>query len=212
MAIENPTRICNQALARIGAGRLDNLETDETPESIQCNIHYEAARDALLRNHMWAFAADREALAQSATAPDFGFSYAYPLPSDFIKLRAIYGDGGTRRNTSVYSHKLEAGSILSDDSSMKILYTAQISDASKFDPSFVECLVLNLALRLLPPLTNHAGTPAATQLWNELRTMMPKVWAMDRDEQELLGRDDQATWLDARWYGNSGRLLHKLGS
>jgi hypothetical protein len=212
MAVENPTRICNQALARIGSARIDNIDTDSSPEAIQCNIHYEATRDALLRRHQWGFAAARAALAQSTTTPAFGFAYQYPLPSDFMKLRAIYGDGGTRRNNSVYSHKLEAGNVLSDDSSMKILYTAKITDAGKFDPMFVECIVLRLALKLMPPLTNQAGSRAAGQLATELQTMMPSVWAMDRDEQELLGRDDQATWLDARWDGNSGRLLHRMGS
>jgi hypothetical protein len=93
---------------------------------------------------------------------------------------------------------------------MKILYTTKETDAGVFDPLFVEVLVLTLAIKMQPSLTNSSGPDGA--LVQELREMKRQVRAMDRDEQELLGRDEQKTWLSARYEGNSGRLIHKLGS
>jgi len=41
---------------------------------------------------------------------------------------------------------------------------------------------------------------------------MKKVRAMDRQEQNRLGREDQGTWLDSRYAKYGGRILSKLGS
>ncbi len=57
------TSICNIALGRLGALRIKNVESDTSLQAIQCRIHYEPTRDALLRSHKWRFARTRIKLA-----------------------------------------------------------------------------------------------------------------------------------------------------
>ena len=60
MAISE-TSICNMALGRLGSKRINDF--DDTDESslpiVQCRLHYEQTRDALIRSHWWRFARGR---------------------------------------------------------------------------------------------------------------------------------------------------------
>ena len=59
------TDICNLALGRIGhkLTTLDLITADTDPDAMQCNLHYEQTRDALLRSYWWRFAGARIDLA-----------------------------------------------------------------------------------------------------------------------------------------------------
>jgi len=68
--------VCNLALGRIGATAIVTL-ADATAEGVQCNLHYEPTRDALLRSHPWRFASlwvelVRDAAANSGTSTGTG--------------------------------------------------------------------------------------------------------------------------------------------
>jgi len=68
--------VCNLALSRIGATAIVTL-ADATDEGVQCNLHYEQARDSLLRSHPWRFASlwvelVRDAAADSGTSTGTG--------------------------------------------------------------------------------------------------------------------------------------------
>jgi len=53
------TSICNISLGKLGDKRIDNVETDTSLQAIQCRLHYEQTRNALLRSHLWRFASVR---------------------------------------------------------------------------------------------------------------------------------------------------------
>ncbi len=59
------TSICNMSLGRLGALKIDDVESDGSVQAIQCRLHYESTRDALLRSHKWRFARTRIKLASS---------------------------------------------------------------------------------------------------------------------------------------------------
>ena len=72
MAAYSETLICNLALARLGAKRINTIEeTDASVQAVQCRTHYEHTRDALLRSHLWRFAIKRAELSED-TEEDFG--------------------------------------------------------------------------------------------------------------------------------------------
>ena len=50
--------LCNQSLGKIGAKRFDFGDTSSTP-SVQCLLHFEQTRDALLRTFEWPFGKTR---------------------------------------------------------------------------------------------------------------------------------------------------------
>lgn len=198
------TKICNSALGKIGAARINNYDdsTESNPAAIQCRTHYEVARDSLLRSHVWSFAVNRASLTAETNAPDFEYDYQFTLPSDFIRLLNIYeGDN----YTELYdSYTIENGKILSNDSTCYIKYIKRVTDPVKFDTMFVEVLILSLALKLIGPLAG--GAPKLQQsIQIELDNIMKKARVVNLQERNLNGRIRSLTYNDMRSSG--GALL-----
>ena len=80
--------ICNEALDLLGAATITAL-TQNSKEARLCNRNYELVRDSVLRAHPWNTAVTRKNLPQDATAPDFGFTYQYTLPTDPFCSRVL---------------------------------------------------------------------------------------------------------------------------
>ena len=110
------TNICNQALGRIGANQIKNVETDTSVEAIQCKLHYEQTRDSLIRSYTWRFASGRETLTVSATTPDFEWDFQYPLPDDFMAEKSIYE--GRFSDANFRNYTLEGNLLLTNEDTM----------------------------------------------------------------------------------------------
>ncbi len=208
---ESNTSICNQALGKIGAQRINDFEddTESSAQAIQCRLHFEPTRDALLRSHYWPFASARKTLSQDDTDPDFEWDNQFILPTDFLYLKSIF-DNSPATNNSRHSHAIEGERILTNDNEMKIRYVKKVTDASKFDPLFVKVLVLLLADEMIGPL---AGGDVRIQkkINDVLDKLMPRVRALSRQEANLEGRAEQFTWVDVR-ATRGGRIDSRLGS
>ena len=196
----NETAICNMSLAKLGASvTLKNVETDSSFEAEQCRTHYEQTRDSLLRSYWWRFASSRAELV-ATTAPDFEWSNAFTLPTDFLAMRSIFEERFS--NANFRSYALEGKILLTNEDEMSIRYVKKVTDVSAFDSLFVEVFVLQLALKL----TSIAGaTPRIREsLKDDLRILMPAVRALDGQETNTDGRVESATWNDARFGNNTG--------
>ncbi len=190
------TRICNQALAKIGAKRINNLETDASIEVIHCRTHYETTRDSLLRSHRWRFASARADLSVDTETPDFEWDYQFHLPNDFLAMKSIYEDRFSNENLRSYA--LEGKMLLTNEDEMSIRYIKRVTDVTQFDPLFVELLVLRLALKLVGPLAG--GHPELQDvIQKELAVVMKQVKALDSQETNTEGQYSLETWNDARY-------------
>ena len=191
------TIICNMSLARIGTTRITNIDTGTSPNAIQCRTHYEQTRNALTRSHWWRFASDRETLAQDATDPvGDEWDNQFILPNDFLAMKSIYENRFSDENYRSYA--LEGQRLLTNESTMEIRYIKKVTDPTKFDPLFVEVLVLQLALKLTAGL-GKTDPKLATEIKDELRLLMPSVLALDGQETNTTGQYDLGTWNDARY-------------
>jgi len=189
------TKICNQSLAKIGAKRINNLDTDSSVEAIHCRTHYEPTRDALERSHSWRFARARVVLSQDTTDPAFEWDNQFILPNDFLRFRSIYEeDGATSRSRR---HAIEGQRLLTNLSTVSLRYIKKVTDVTEFDPLFVKVFVWLLAGDMIGPL---AGGDARIQkkIDTALDKLMPKVEAVDDDETDVGGRSD---WILARHGG-----------
>ncbi len=199
------------ALGKLGSSRIKNLAdtTEETPEAIQCRLHFEQTRDALIRSHWWRFASARETLTENSSSPDFEFTNQFDLPDDFMRLKSVW-DGVDHRNTRV-TFGMEGDLLLTNSDSIDLRYIKKVTDPTKFDSLFVEVLILKLAIKLLSPLAG--GAPKLQQvLGTELQLIMPSVRALDRQETNNVGRNDRFTWNDARIAFSGARIDSQLGS
>ena len=182
------TLIVNLALARIGAKRINDLTADTSLEAIQGRTHYEHTRDVLLRSHLWRFAAARAELSEDTDTPDFQWGHQFILPSDFLRLGFLYG--------TTASYAVEGQRLLTNDSSVDLVYIKKVTDPTEFDPLFTEVLVLQLAMKLLMPLAQDKVLRREIQ--DELARVMSKARVVNLQETNTVGRDDRNTWLDAR--------------
>lgn len=211
------TDICNLSLSRIGAKAVTStqISDDTDPRAQHCNRHYEQTRDALIRSHWWRFASDRVALVATDT-PDFEWAYAFDLPSDFLRMKSIFEDNNTTNKTSILPYALEDKILLYSESTCKIRYIKQVTTIADFDPLFIEALVLQLAVKLIPPLAGvgSAGQSLLEKLENELfgkGGAMERIRTMDRQETNTIPPNYLSSWVGSR-LTNAGRIDSKLGS
>jgi len=204
------TLICNAALAKIGAKRLNDLDADDSVEAVHCKTHYEMTRDSLLRSHYWRCAMARADLSQDTVDPDFEWDAQFILPDDFLRMRSIYDANNTPGNKYRKGYALEGKRLLINETSCKIRYIRKVTDVTDFDPLFVEVLVLRLALKLIGPLADGDAKLQET-VQRELAVLMRQVRVLDRQETNTGGRAEQFTWVDVR-ATRGGRIDSRLGS
>ena len=196
------TDIANLALARIGAERINDIDADTSVQAIHCRLIYEPDRQSLLRSYWWPFAAKRAKLARSTATPACEYAYQYALPNDFLALRSIWDSDGQGLGANFKETcAIEGPFILTDNAEMYIRYTADITDTTKFDPLFIQCLKTRMALDLLYALSKTSAVGAADRLQMELDQLLVKAKMMSLQEQNLTGRNERLTWLDARLSG-----------
>ena len=194
------TIICNMALSGIGAKRINDFSdnTESSPEVIQCRLHYEQTRNALLRSFWWRFAGARAVLSERDDVPaveDFGWDYWWILPNDFMAMRYPY-EGDTPGRPNNYSYELQGRYMLSNRDSAEIVYTKKVEDESDFDPLFIEVFVLTLQQKFAMGIAGDVKLKESVKA--DLKQVLPRVRAMDAQERNSVGRYDRNTWNNAR--------------
>lgn len=155
--------IVNLGLGRIGVGRISSID-ENTNQAIRAKAAWEYLVDEVLARKDWIFAKTRVALAQSTTEPVYGWSYAYPLPADFIRLAkghktSIMDDVPVSPDGYPYVvETLASGQLVLlsnyDNSSedLYIRYIRRIGDYRKFSAAFVKALGFRIAAEMAIPL------------------------------------------------------------
>ncbi len=199
------TGICNLSLSDLGAKRINNaaLATEDSPEAILCRLHYEPIRDATLELHRWRFNSARKTLSRDTTDPDFEWGAQFILPNDYLTMRSIYENRFSDEN--IRSYALEGDRLLTNETTMEIRYIKRVTDVGKFDPLFVQLLVLQLDLKLVMPLTQDVKLKQTIK--EDIRLLTPAILAVTGQETNTAGRLESSTWNDARFDGRDpGRL------
>jgi len=132
--------IANAALRKLGQGPITAFSENSKAARL-ANERYAEVRDELLYRHPWNFAMKRESLAASSTAPVWGFTSAYPLPADYIRMHEVNGED---ENTAKW--KVEDGAIVTDlPAPLQVRYVYQVTDANRMSIGFREALASQLA-------------------------------------------------------------------
>ena len=196
---ESETTVCNLALARIGAKRINDYTdaTDTKPEAIYCRLMFNQTAKALMKDHYWPFGKGRIQLSQNTTTPTFQYTYQYHLPSDFLRLILFYNGSDRPDGRTYYTYELEGDQLLTDETAVYLRYVKWVTDVGSWDTLFIECLVLLLASKLSMPLTQELEIKQ--DIDKDLAFLLRKVRAMDRMEEQVIGRDALRTWQSARY-------------
>lgn len=195
MAAISEVAICNQSLTLLGAARITAL-TEDSKNARECNALYPYVRNGVLTDHLWTFAQKRMALAVVAGDPEFtedGVTIIYQLPVDLLQLNFV-----NQRGALV---KIEEDKLLSDASGLKIKYTFELTDTTKFKPKFIEAFVAKLAAELAIPITNKS-TFAESLFTVYYEKKLPQAISID-SVQGTPQAPQQNEWLNSRRIGSS---------
>jgi hypothetical protein len=154
-----PTDIVNIALRRIGADRVSSMENDSSKEARVARDIYDEARRDVLNHHAWNFAIRREQLTASATEPEFGWDYAYPLPDDFVRMVSVH-PGEDDDATVPYKLEFQDGDdrvVLCNSNQVYIRYVFDNEDVNTWSASFRDVLAWRLARDFAAALSKSAA-------------------------------------------------------
>jgi len=140
--------ICNSALAKLGAEEITSL-SDNTRRAKLCNRQFTKIRDRLLRSHPWNFAIKRASLTANGNTPAFEYEQEFDLPADYLR--------GVREEYKDTDWKIEGQKLLANQETINLVYIAQITDPTEFDPSFDELLATQLAYELAYPMVQSSS-------------------------------------------------------
>ena len=146
--------ICNSALNLLGASTISAL-TEDTKNARLCNQRYEPVRNRVFRSHNWNCLIKRVQLAQNSTAPVIEYSYAYALPSDCLRVLKIH-NATTDSVASNLDYKIEGKNIVTDETTVYVVYIALDTDPNNYDAYLREAISHQLAADICYAITNNA--------------------------------------------------------
>jgi hypothetical protein len=187
------TGICNLALDILKEAPISSLQ-EERPIARWCNRNFATQRDAALSMANWNFAMKRQSIAVDATAPAFGWKYAYTLPAGCVRLVPLTYDG-TDEGSPV-AHVVEGGKLLTNMAGpLKIRFVNRATNYDAYHPLFVDYLSARLARRMAHWLTGKSSylqiaSALMDEAWND-------AWAADAMEGDTPRAADD-DWIESR--------------
>lgn len=149
-------QIANLALTRIGQKPITSMD-DTNNAAILVSLHYDETRKAVLRAVPWKFALRRAELGALASGPVYGWGYAYQLPTKALYVVSTSmdedGNGGTGE-----AWDIEGRAVVTDAAPpIRIQFIEDVTDATLFDPMFVDALAEKLAAEVVYGITKQAA-------------------------------------------------------
>lgn len=203
----SPVSLCNLALIQLKQDSIVELDPPTSMAEKFCALVYHQVRRACLRSHPWNFAGKRTVLTPASDqTPEFGFSHAYRLPTDFVRFIGRYDDEG--EISSFVDYEIENGYLLydgEDNSGINIRYVYDLETVAQFDPLFINFFVLELAIALAPKFSGTENRQAALVKLRE--DAFSKAKAVDGQERPPR-RKQRSKWLERRRGFGSGADLY----
>ena len=205
--------VANRALTKLGANRITSF-ADNTKEARTVNNMFDVVRDDELRARAWSFSKKRIQLAADTDPPVFGYSFAYTLPVECLRIWEVEQtfwngpDLADYRNDGYKPYVLEGRKILTSavdrdaitgtPNELKLVYLAQISDTTLWDANYVESFACRLAAEMCEDLTQ--STTRRQLAWEEYDQSIKKARRANAIElpPEYISDD---SWVIARLRG-----------
>lgn len=145
-------QLCNMALSHIGSeARVASINPpDGSVEAGHCATFYDQARTEMIEPGTWPFTLARAALAQVTNAsPTWAFAHA--LPSDCLRPLRVLESGATSDADSA-NFEREGEVLYTNEENPTLVYVRDVTDTTKFSPSFTAALGYLLAAYVAGPI------------------------------------------------------------
>lgn len=176
------TDICNNALGRIGAARIMDIDDEDSKGARICKNAYEIQLRELLRLAPWNFAKDRVQLAELTTAPAFGWAKQFQLPTSFIRL-VQFNDLEAWQDDPSDFFEIEGRVLLTDEDTARIEFIKFVDDPNQYDALFTKALIVLLASEIAIPI--RQDETVAARMLSEFTTLkLPSARKTDANEKK----------------------------
>jgi len=194
-------QIANLALAHLGQFRLVSVSANDSNEARWVNELYPHARDYVTEQPgiIWRHAKRTQALEETTNDRDDDFDYAYSRPSDCFSFRYMLPADGPFDPRYPIRFECEGDVIYADEATARGVYVRQITDVTKFVPSFTDAVAWYLAHLLCVPLRMENGL-IATTLQGYGRALNHAVACGAAEQMAYIKTADEAQpdWLTGR--------------
>lgn len=197
------TSICNQALSRLGANKIININ-DDTTEAGLCRAMYEVVRDNVIEEHQWSFAIKRYKLPKSS--PDEAnsqYSNKFLIPVEVINI-ILASSNPDDRIPNTTSWRVEGEYIVANADSMYVKAVTRVVDPNLYSPMFIQALTVRLAAELAYPITQNSSL--GRNLLQEYARLL-ELAAQKDGQQGSTVRIRSSRYIAARASGGGGSYL-----
>lgn len=186
------TQVYNLASKRVGGPRITSPDDDRTVARAIKGV-WDIERRAAIRDGSWNFAMARFRLPALTTAPAFGFTHAYKLPAECLRLIEVYGHERE-------DYQLEGRSILANISGpLDIRCLTDIEEPSFWDDAFAEAFAFRIALAIGDDIAGSAFDRASVERDYAVRIAASKRVDAMENPPIAMEEDD---WILARVAGS----------
>jgi len=169
--MSNVIEVCNRALASVRGKSINSL-TEGSVEAQQCKLHFDTARQFVLRDNDWQFARKVAPLQLRSETP-LHWVFTYQYPGDCLNLKIVTGDFAFKSQQDdqlanrgrfiaefiepelsvpfEIQHGGDGRIIVTDQNEAYAIYTADV-DVALFDPLLVTALSHYLAMLIAVPV------------------------------------------------------------
>lgn len=186
--------IANNALIRIGDKTIESFDNTDK-NTVLINQVFKQVLSEVLREYIWNCATARASLVPNAISPPFGYTYAYDLPIDYIRLIQVYDANG--RFDQNIDWCIEDNKILCNEPVMNIRYIKYMEDTLQFDSLCTSALINKLAQKIAFSKTN--SSKLVNELINEYESIiLPRARSIDTVENKETDEQQLSTWITGR--------------
>lgn len=178
--------ICSLSLDILKQGNIQSIDPPGTPTERICARWYHMTRQECLAAHPWKFATIRTILAASATTPPFGYTYAYDLPNDYIRMVSVGNDylGDLSQQREIENGQiLFSSGVTSGDTTLYLRYIYDLTQVTNFSPLFIKYFILQLALNMCSKFSISAS--ARRDILGEFNMVQAEAKAVNGQENKI---------------------------
>lgn len=172
-----------------------NIDTPTTDLEKTFALWYDIERQTLLKTAMPNFSLKRSVLAEAVIPMKFGYTKAYPIPNDCLKVLGI----GDIEDKNCTRYTIEGGYIYIDGDypdGLPVRYIADITDVTRMTPEFKTTFAISLGIAVALPVTQSLEKKAL--LIKLLPQAMANLTGVNAQENMPIRRST-SRFREARW-------------
>jgi hypothetical protein len=181
----SPTEICNMALGKIAAARINTLDSDGSTEAKACRLQYQHSINTLLERFQWSFATTRKDLSRLQDNPPTEWESAWQLPPDLVRLIRVTAREPQNpvRNFAIEGRKL----LLNGADQVSIVYVTNSVPVPYWPSLFVDAAIFQLAANICADI--NKSEDLANSMLQKLNSLALPA-AQTADAQQVLSGEN----------------------